>query len=80
MSYKKQVLAMAMMFAAMEQPMGLPQKASVSRDVPPPKPIIPRGCKEYAFWHEGKQFTCIASNDKQAERKFEKWRAKRPQR
>lgn len=78
MSYKKQVLAIAMMFAAMEQPMGLPEKSTVQRNVSKPKPVIPKGCKEYVFWHEGEQFTCIASNDKQAEKKFEKWRVKQP--
>jgi hypothetical protein len=52
----------------------------------PKKPIIPNGCKEYHFTRSGRFdttenmwndidyiFTCIASNAKNAVKKFEKW-------
>lgn len=39
-------------------------------DVTPAKPPIPNGCKEYEFNHNGKSFTCIAINKKNALRKF----------
>ena len=52
----------------------------------PKKPIIPNGCKEYHFTRSGRfdttenmwndidyVFTCVASNDKNAIKKFEKW-------
>ena len=52
----------------------------------PKKPIIPNGCKEYHFTRSGRFdttenmwndidyiFTCVASNDKNAVNKFEKW-------
>ena len=48
-------------------------------DEKPKKKSIPKGCSEYVFWHGGEQFTCIASNSKQAEKKFEKWRTNQPQ-
>jgi len=52
----------------------------------PKKPIIPKGCKEYHFTRSGRfdttedmwndisyVFTCVASNEKNAIKKFEKW-------
>ena len=56
------------------------------RNKEPKKPIIPKGCKEYHFTRSGRFdttenmwndidyiFTCVASNDKNAIKKFEKF-------
>lgn len=54
-----------------------------------PKEVIPKGCKKYFFTISGSfctdqkewndvtyVFECIASNDKVAEKKFNKWKSK----
>ena len=47
-------------------------------DVTPKKEPIAKGCKEFEFWHDGKQFKCVASNQKTANKKFEKWKTLTP--
>lgn len=47
-------------------------------DVTPKKEPIPKGCKEFEFWHNEKQFKCVASNKKNAVRKFDKWKTSNP--
>lgn len=52
----------------------------------PPKKIIPKGCKEYFFTGMGYCFTerpahreiafeCVATSEKSAQKKFDKWKA-----
>jgi hypothetical protein len=54
------------------------------KEVPPIIPPIPKGCKQYFFNQDGEfstekmrkdecVFICIASNDKTAKKKFNKW-------
>jgi hypothetical protein len=59
-------------------------------DTGPREPVVPptpKGCKQYFFNESGEfsttqmlktecVFTCIASNDKTAKKKFEKWNTK----
>ena len=40
----------------------------------PVKKIIPNGCKEYSFTYgNGEKFTCVASKDANAKKKFKKF-------
>lgn len=60
----------------------------IDRSKLPKKKIIPSGCKEYFFTKTGSMYTikpagyevvfeCIASSDKAAKKKFDKWYAKK---
>ena len=40
----------------------------------PIKKVIPKGCKEYSFTYDnGEKFTCVASKDANAKKKFKKF-------
>lgn len=41
-----------------------------------PKKVIPKGCNEYVFRYKYKEFKCFAISQKQADKKFEKWKLK----
>ena len=86
---KKSTLGMLAMFAAMaslfEQPTVRRRREPIH--IEPKEKPIPRGCKEYWFSENGMHstqqmskletvFTCVASNDKNAIRKFKSWKAK----
>jgi hypothetical protein len=81
--YLGMVLNMMMMSETNFSREDKPKKFNSSK---PPKPIIPKGCKEYHFTRTGHFdttenmwndidyiFTCIASSDKNAIKKFEKF-------
>lgn len=77
---KKDAIGLAMlglMFASNGM-MAMPEHQQVFEEKLKKK-LIPKGCSEFVFWHGDEQFTCIASNSKQAERKFEKWKVNQPQ-
>lgn len=86
-SNKAKILATAIMFGAFAQS-SQRKYYEVEKEInkEPKKPIIPKGCKEYHFTRNGRFdttenmwndisyiFTCVASNDKNAIKKFEKW-------
>lgn len=76
------VLAAAMMFGGNASHSNPTRPADIKLNK---KKVIPNGCKEYFFNYLGDflnhndgvyAFKCIASNDKVAVKKFEKWRDK----
>lgn len=79
-------IAMSMMSTSNSSGNILSNDEIVERSKRKPKKVIPKGCKEYHFTPVGRMlvdvplsgfeivFTCIASSDKKAKAKFEKWR------
>jgi len=80
--------SLAMMMAAQEQGLRFDREEEIERmkSKKEPKKIIPNGCKEYHFTRSGRFdttenmwndidyiFTCVASNDKNAVKKFDKF-------
>lgn len=84
------ILAMATMLGSFAQTSEIDYYGQERKTSSKPKePIIPKGCKEYHFTRSGRfdttenmwndihyVFSCYASNDKNAVRKFEKWDSK----
>ena len=80
----KAALGMLMAMGSMMDPYGEnvkkpnPRKEAFLRgEVPEPKDIkkvIPKGCKEYFFNETGYVFSCVASNLKNATRKFDNFK------
>lgn len=80
----KKALALISLFSGMLQPETGGNNLSpkyISVNIPP---VIPKGCKEYFFAIDGRfstekmlrsecVFKCVASNEKNAIRKFNKW-------
>jgi hypothetical protein len=43
-------------------------------DFTPKTAPVPKGCQKFEFYHNGEKFECIASNHKNALRKFKNWK------
>jgi len=83
MTMKSKYIALAMMGAMMS--FTAQTNEPTAREFEPPKPpkkVIPKGCKEYHFTRSGNQvgescsyihFSCIASSERKAKLKFEKY-------
>lgn len=63
---------MGMMMSFAQEPMKKEPVPFIPK--PEPKKAIPKGCNEYIFRYKYKEFKCIASSQKQADKKFEKWK------
>lgn len=75
MTMKSKIIALAMMGAMMSFTQ---TNEPIARGFEPPKPpkkVIPKGCKEYKFYYgtDGSFFECIATSEKIAKRKFDKF-------
>ncbi|MES2864138.1 MAG: hypothetical protein V4666_08475 [Bacteroidota bacterium] len=72
----KKYLGFAMMAAMMSFAQEPIKENKLQEFIPKkdPKKLIPKGCNEYVFRYKYKEFKCIASSQKQADKKFEKWK------
>lgn len=86
---KSNLLGLAVMMAALSYEGGYHEdKHEPKKQKRNPKKVIPKGCKEYYFTRTGSiftshneniVFTTIASSEKSAQKKFDKWYNQNPQ-
>lgn len=77
MSFKKDIALLTTMFLAHgsshRSHFGLPLPPNINADGKQSiDPIIPAGCREFSF--DDGEFTCIALNQKSADRKYKNWK------
>lgn len=73
----KKYLGLALMAAMMSVAQNKKDEEYLEYSPPKePKKIIPKGCNEYIFRFKYEEFRCIATSQKQADKKFEKWKLK----